>query len=202
MQFRFGCALAIAAVLGAAGCRDAKGDKPEATAKPDKTEKVQDDAGSMHVHYNEEDVTFKVGAAYATPQKAQGGSFYSFLLFNDKAKPTQCGAKLGVGGPPVGGNNWAVQMDMAHEGAPVKTGDKARDFALHAAEISFVESQGAKPEHLQRSVYFEKKEAKLTVVSIDGAKMRVRIEGTGSGGSTYPLTLKGEFTAQICPAAS
>jgi hypothetical protein len=152
--------------------------------------------GTLDLEIDDDATTMKVGAAYATPSPHGDGNLYSFRAFNNKATETSCSTKIN-GDSPVGGDNWAVSLDMNSGAAPFKAGDKDKDYDDVITSVYFVSKTGPwKGKARGLNPFAEEAEKKLTIVSADAQTVTVKVDVSNKSGH-----VKGEFKAKVCPPA-
>lgn len=152
--------------------------------------------GTLDVEIDDEYTTMKVGAAYAIPTQRDDGVLYYFMAFNAGARDTSCATTL-KGENPVGGDNWAVSLDMSTGSTPFKPTEKNKEYDDVSASVFFVAKSGTwKGAARGLNPFGSDAEKKLTIVSADAESVSVKIDVSNKSGH-----VKGEFKAKLCPAA-
>lgn len=151
------------------------------------------ESGSLELKFEGEATTMKVGAALAVPRPFGDGFIYQFMLYNEGVKSAPCKGDDFHDPNPVGGTNWAVSLEMSPIGDPLRATDKNKIYPKAMPRFYFVRTQGESKGSSVRGVADSGSNATLTVLSVDGDVIRVRVDATGA-----ESFMKGEFKAKIC----
>jgi hypothetical protein len=152
--------------------------------------------GTMDVRQEHDAMTFTVGTAFAIPSKWEDGNLYTFWIYNDGVKDPPCTAEL-FPDDPVGGNNWAVTIEMSPIGDPVRTTDKNKDYRAPMVRTYYVPREGKYKGDVFNGRSPNYTEKKLTIVSFDGETIHAKVEARGD-----TAHVKGEFKAKVCTPKS
>jgi hypothetical protein len=143
--------------------------------------------------YVKEATTFKVGTAYAMPQTYDDGVLYTFFVYNDGAKDPPCSDEL-FPEKPIGGNHWAISIEMSPIGDPVPKTVKNEVYKSPMVRFYYVASKGEyKGSTFNGVTNIGIDNAKLTIVSIDGKTITAKIDAEEKGSH-----MRGQFKAKIC----
>src|SRR5258706_12460472 len=140
---RFAFVVMLWPVLGACDKKPSSGTAAASSSAVAAKAAVADvpQSGTLDVEIDDEATTMKVGHAFAIPAPHGEGNLYSFVLFNAKATEPTCATKI-KGDAPVGGDNWAVSLDMGSGASPFKASDKDKDYDDVSTSVYFVSKSG------------------------------------------------------------
>lgn len=186
----------LSALSALSACKGASG---ESTTKKESKEESKEEGegnGSIDVKYEKEKTTFKVGTAYAMPQPfGDDGVLYTFFVYNDGVKDPPCSDEL-FPSDPVGGNDWAVSIEMSPIGDPVPKTVKNKKYEKAMVRFYFVASKGEyKGSTFNGVTDIDNDNATLTIVSIDGKTITAKIDAEQKDKGSR---MKGTFKAKIC----
>lgn len=185
--------MVIAVLWALSAC---KGASTNSSADKEATKGEEDQGnGSIDVKYEKEKTTFKVGTAYAMPESFGDGVLYTFFVYNDGVKDPPCSDEL-FPQEPVGGNNWAVSIEMSPIGDPVPKNVKNKKYEKAMVRFYFKASKGEdKGSTFNGVTDIDADNATLTIVSIDGKTITAKIDAEQKDKGSH---MRGEFKAKIC----